>query len=106
MKPLARSRSENGGMEATRGLCSTAPVQPSAKGAAPEGVELVHARTRPQGREGGDRDRAPRTWQSERPQGTCLCGQGRGTTVQDVSAHEAAAAGWSHGDQNMIIILD
>ena len=55
MKSLARSRRENGSMEATRGLCSTAPVQPSAKGAAIESVELVHARTRPRGQEEGSR---------------------------------------------------
>ena len=45
------------------------------------------------GKRGGGRDRAPRTWPHERPRGTCLCGQSRRTAVQDVSTHEAAAAG-------------
>ena len=41
----SRIRSKNGCVEATRGLCSTMPVQPSATGTAPEGRELAHAKT-------------------------------------------------------------
>ena len=39
------SRRENGSVEVTRGrgLCSKVPVQPNAKGAAQEGVELAQA---------------------------------------------------------------
>ena len=66
----SRSRSENGGVEATRGLCSRAPVQSSAKGAAPEGVELAHARTRSRGRERGEPRPRPRTRSRGRPRGT------------------------------------
>ena len=91
---FSRSRSENGCVEATCGLCSTTTVQPSATDAALEGVELAHARTRPQGRKGGGaRPRAtdeavwtvarhvPRSWncRAGRPYArVCAVGEERG----------------------------
>ena len=53
-------------------------------------------RTRPRGREEGRRDRAP--WTTPVHEERRLLGQGRGTAVQDVPAHEAAAAGEERGE--------